>query len=353
MRKNGFIVMITMLACIAVGTMLIFELPAMAAPPKDTLTLSAKTSDNGNAPGVVGSNWIYAYTLPCNTVFSDKLHVELVISDTNSSSGQSYVISFTKSGNPELSGSATTLPADFSLSDDGNPVTKDISITTGALAPGNYELNIGINYDNSKLNAPNPNSIKVSIHVNECSASVPTCFFTDSNGDFLVDCSGALVSTNSGGTFMLVDKKNGTIIATNPGQFYYNYIWTNDGAAIDLQVQLAGLINLVPQGTNSVHAYTFDTSGFTQNVAAFNMVNNDGTPCGPFGPCTINVGEGETLWVTWHLTYAWIGLSKPGAGDSCPGYEEIGAAARLVDASDTATVVAGACSAGATGYNKR
>ncbi len=341
-----------MIMFIAVGAMALFVQPVKAVPSKDTLTVTAKTSDNSKVPEAVGSNWVYAYTLPCNSIFSDTLHVELFITNTNDSTPQSYTIGFSKSGNPALSGTATSLPANFSLADDGNPVTKDIPITTGSLAPGDYLLNIGITYPNSNVSAGNPNSIQVKIHVNECAASVPTCFFTDSNGNFLADCSGALVSTNSGGTFMLVDKKNGTIVATNPGQFYYNYIWTNDGPTVDVQVQLSDLVNLVPQGANAVHAYTFDTSGFTQDIDSFNMVNNDGTPCGPFGPCTINVGEGDTLWVTWHLAYKGIGEQKPGAGYSCPGHEPIGAAARLVDANNTVTVVAGGCSASATGYNK-
>ncbi len=352
MSKSRFIMM---LMCIAAATIALFVQPSMAVPPspKDALTVTAKTSGNGNNPDEIGSNWVYAYTLTCNSSFSDTLHVELMVSNMNTA-GDSYTIGFTKSGSTELSGTATSLPANFTLADDGTTVTKNISIASGSLAPGDYTLNINITYPNNEVTAGNPNSIQVKIHVNECDdPSGPTCFFTDSSGDFLVDCQGALVSTDSGGTFMLIDKKNGTIVATNPGQFYYNYIWTNDGPAVDVQIQLSGLLNLVPQGANALHAYTFDTSGFTQDVDSFNMVNNDGTPCGPAGPCTINVGEGETLWVTWHLAYGWIGSVKPGAGDSCPGSEPIGAAASLVDASNTATVVAGACSASAAGNNKR
>jgi translation initiation factor IF-1 len=351
MSKNRFIMI---LVCIAVGAMMLFVQPSMAVPPKDTLTTTAKTSSNGKAPGEVGSNWLYYYELPCNSTFSDTLHVELVINNTADPSGETYNIGFSKNGNPELSGTATTLPANFSLADNGISVTKDIAITTGTLAQGEYVLNISIDTQPGALTEILPKDIQLKIHVNECDASVPACFFTDSNGNFLTDCDGALVSTNEGGTFILVNKKNGMIVATNPGQFYYNYIWTNDGDAVDVQVQLGNLLNLVPHGANAVHAYTFDTSGFTQDLEAFNMVNNDGMPCGPSGPCTINIGEDETLWVTWHLEYSGIGLSKPEAGNSCEvANEVIGAAARLVDANDTDTVVAGQCSSSATGYNKR
>ena len=324
----------------------------IAAPAKDTLTSTATQSTNGSNPdGTNGANWVYAYTLPCNGLLSDTLHVELTISNTNSNPGDSYTISFSKSGNTGQIGA--TLPINFSLSDNSVTAIKDIPITAIGLTPGDYTLNIGVGTPPGALTESNPKNIKVNIHVNECNASVPTCFFTDSSGEFLSDCKEELVSTNEGGTFMLVNKKNGVIVATNPGQFYYNYLWTNDGSGVDVEVQLAGLVNLVPQGANAVHAYTFDTSGFTQSLEAFDMVNNDGTPCGPNGPCTIWVGEDETLWVTWHLAYAGVGLSKPAAGTSCPGSEDIGAAVILVDPSDSLTEIAGECSASATGYNKR
>jgi hypothetical protein len=108
-----------------------------------------------------------------------------------------------------------------------------------------------------------------------------------------------------------------------------------------------------------VHAKTFNTSGFTQDLDAFDMVNQDGTPCGPYGPCTINVGQGESLWVTWHLEYSNVGghpTADPGL--SCPGSEHIGANALLVESMGTCgggnqTVIAGECNTDATGYNIR
>jgi hypothetical protein len=357
--KGGFIMCqkktVFKYVALIVAIIALVGLPAVskAVPPKDTLTVTALTSENHKDPATIGSNWVYAYTLDCNSKLIDTLHVELTISNTHDPSGESYSIGLSKTGTPAIR-DYTTLPTPnpFSLSDDGVTVTKDISIATDALAPGDYTLNINIGTPPSALIEPNAKDGQVRVHVNKCGASVSTCFFTDSNGVFLANCDGELVSDKTGGTFMLVDKKNGTIIATNPGQFYYNYIWTNDGSAVDVQVLLGDLANIVPHGANAVHAYTFDTSGFTQDVGSFNMVNNDGTPCGPSGPCTVNVGVGETLWVTWHLEYAGVGSAKPGAGNSCPGYENIGAAAELVDAV-TGGAVAGKCTTSATGYNKQ
>ncbi len=302
---------------------------------------------NGSSPTQEGNgaNWVYAYTLPCNSSLSDTLHVELTIFNTNTTTPESYTIGFSQAGSSPV---VATLPASFSLTDNGVTVTKDIPIAANNLAPGNYELNINIDTPPSDLTESNAKKIHVMIQVNECAASAPTCFFTDSNGEFLADCSGDLVSTNEGGKFMLVNKKNGVIVSTNPGQFYYNYIWSNDGAAGSaVWTSTSGtLTNLVPQGANAVHAYTFDTSGFTQNLDAFEIVNHDGTPCGPSGPCTINVGKGQTLWVTWHLAYSGIGLPKPGATYLCETADEvIGAVAN--------TNIAGACSTSAKGYNSR
>ena len=94
-------------------------------------------------------------------------------------------------------------------------------------------------------------------------------------------------------------------------------------------------------------------AGFTQDQAAFEMVNKDGTPCGPSGPCTITVGEGETLWVTWHLEYVTGGPTNPSAGGTCEAAAaEITASARLVQASDGSIEIAPICGVQALGYNK-
>jgi hypothetical protein len=127
-------------------------------------------------------------------------------------------------------------------------VGKEIAISATSLAPGDYTKNISIGgYSSNEVTAHNPKDIQALIHVNECTASVPSCFFTDSAGEFLSNCSGDLVSTNDGGVFQLVNKKTGQITATNPGQFYYNYIWTNDGPAIDVQINFGNPQNLVPK----------------------------------------------------------------------------------------------------------
>lgn len=65
------------------------------------------------------------------------------------------------------------------------------------------------------------------------SGSNVSCFLTNSDGAFLADCDGVLV-TESGsdeGRFAIVVNKKQIGVATNPGQFYYNLIWHNTTGA--------------------------------------------------------------------------------------------------------------------------
>lgn len=87
------------------------------------------------------------------------------------------------------------------------------------------------------------------------------------------------------------------------------------------------------------------------------MVNQDGTPCGPSGPCTVTVGAGQVLWVTWHLEFSLVGSSSAGIGSTCGGAGgvPISASATLSSngpLSSGGTALA-SCSTGATGYLKR
>ena len=347
-RLVGFLVASTLLA--------VSTAPASAQPAKDTLILEGNATVGGSNPTVNGANVVYAFTTTTCTSLSDTLNLSLQINNTDGSAGSSYTVSFVANGDD--SEIVPTLPTSFTLTDDGVAVSKQIPIAIGQLAAGDYSLNIMINTDpgSSAISQPNPSKVHILLHVDECQATAPSCFFTDSEGNFLTDCEGELVSESTGGRFQIIGGGKGkkTVVATNPGQFYYNYLWTNPGGEVEVQILLNGLSsNMRPHGANAVHAFTFDTSGFTQDQAAFEMVNTDGTPCGPSGPCTISVGEGETLWVTWHLEYVTGVPVNPAHGSTCEAAAaEITASARLVQASDTSVEVAPLCGVQALGYNK-
>jgi hypothetical protein len=90
-------------------------------------------------------------------------------------------------------------------------------------------------------------------------------------------------------------------------------------------------------------------TGFTADLAGFDLVNGDGTPCGPTGPCTVTVPSGQYLWVTWHLQSNLIGTSSLPISATCPGNEAIAATVTLTDGAGMVT----SCGASASGYLKQ
>lgn len=327
---------------------------AAGAPPpsKDTFSMTALTSSNGVVPTSNGnpSEWFYAYCTSASTPVIDTLHTSQVVTNTNGVTPQSYTVTYSGVGGL-LSAFTLPSPASFSMSDNGAAVMKDIGLNTGILAPGTYAGQIQIDATPASGIQPSHTTVHVQVTVGDgCGGGSSSCFFTDSDYNLLHDCAGAEVTGNSGGTFQIV--ANGKkITATNPGQFYYNMIWTNPGATQDVQINL-NASNLTPMGANSVHAYVFDTAGFSANLTSWELVNSNGTPCGPSGPCTVNVPLGKTLWVTWHLEYAKIGQPPTGLSSDCAtSTEMVGAACQLSDP-DNGTVLA-QCQATAKGYLKK
>ena len=183
-----------------------------------------------------------------------------------------------------------------------------------------------------------------------------TCFFTDSNFLTLTDCSGASVTGKTGGRFQVVSNAKKIATATNPGQFYYNMLWSNTtGSDQSVTVNLTPS-GLIPSNTNSLlhpiaqaaHAYFFDTAtGFTDPLADWLFVNSSGQPCGPSGPCTITVPANDTLFVTWHLAWTGIGQNALSVNVGCAN------ANAAISATGTVTGgLTGSCTADALGYRK-
>ncbi len=241
---------------------------------------------------------------------------------------------------------APTTASGFSISDNNVAQTDNIVVSTGVLADGVYNLNVQIQGTPSSQVQLSHDTIHIQVLVGAgCSHS---CFFTDSSFNLLTDCGGNPVSDSSGGTFAIVGNARGRVVATNPGQFYYNLIWTNPGSTQTVTINLSAT-NLLPQGANAVHAMIFNSSGFVADLSNWDMVNENGTPCGPSGPCSVSVPAGNVLWVTWHLTYAGIGSPSAGISSACPGNITISATGTLTDNS-SATLYT--CTTTATGYLK-
>ena len=326
---------------------------AMGAPSKDNLNVTAETSSGGLAPTIPGNSqtqWFYPDISVCSGgELTQTFTVDVSLTNDNGSTPQSTTITLNPTGS--LSAYASVSPNGFSVNDDGavTSVTVTLTIPAAALQDGHYSLIVHVASSNPNRVAIAHDNIQIGVVVGGLCADAIVCYFTSSDFTDLVDCSGNPVSASSGGTFQIVpNKKKSAVVATNPGQFYYNLLWTNSSASARTVTASFVGTNLTNTGANSVHALTF-AAGFTQDLTSFEMVNENGTPCGPSGPCTITVPGGQTLWVTWHVAWAGVGGSSLGISASCPGNQLMSAVGTLTDSLSN---VIGTCEADATGYLK-
>jgi hypothetical protein len=325
------------------------DFAALASTP----TGSVPDSKNPNFP----THWIYAICLPSGT-FSETFPIDLVDTDDGDNSGgctgTTSSVQFSSGGS--ISGLTKGLPADFDITDDGSVVHKSIVLNGVGVAPGTYNINVQIKGNAAfqrKLTLKHDH-VQIQLIIGSACATPSACFFTDGAFNDLVDCAGAPVDDSTGGTFQIVGSAHhGTIVsAVNPGEIFYNFIWSNStGEAQDLWICLEGT-NVSPMGAQSVHAATFSTGGaFLPTLIDFDLVGSDGLPCGPWGPCEVNVAADETLWVQWHLRPSLVGGSTYGISSTCPGNRFISATATLWTGECEGDVV-DTCTADASGYLK-
>jgi hypothetical protein len=335
------------------------------APAKDNITVTALPSLSGvvpTNPPLFPHNWFYVICVPSGGSLQDTLNINFANTDGNGAPGPQGTISFNAVGNPELT-SGITVPDSFCMIDDGstcpNNTTINVPISTGVLTDGTYNANLQISVVPQNGFTLSHGTIHIQVTVGgACSSPGVTCFFTDSNFQDLTDCSGAFITGNTGGRFRIVTDTRGKATATNPGQFYYNMLWSNT-TGID-QVVTVNLTanNLIPSNTDSLlhpiaqaaHAYFFDTlTGFTDPYADWQFVNTQGQPCGPSGPCTITVPAGDTLFVTWHLVYSHLRQPTIGVGVGCANAN----AAISATGEVMGTGIDDTCTADALGYKTR
>jgi hypothetical protein len=352
-----------------------------SAANKDTITVTADTSTNGvtpTSPSPFPHNYFYILCLPSGSsgvVDTFRLHFD-VFDTNNNAADEQAAISFNVAGNPAVT--MTTAPTGLTVSETSNPSDYvDVTVSMTNPADGHYTTNLQISVDPASGFTLSHNIVHIVVNVGgACSTSEVSCFFTDSNFLALTDCSGNEVLDNAGGTFQIVTNKKGIVTATNPGQFYYNMLVSNfSGQDEDIEVDLSRL-NLIPSNTDSTghpiaqaaHADVFNTlTGATDPNAGndWTLTNTQGTPCGPSGPCTLKVPAGDTLFVTWHLVYQWIGyplasLPTQPVGVGCKNANEdiqaTGAAydvtAYLIDPTNPPVPI-GTCTTDALGYKKK
>jgi hypothetical protein len=335
----------------------------------DTLEITPMTSAGGVSPTVPGNapdQWFYAYALASGSSLNDSLPVQFVLGDTNGKPGDTVTVDVKIVGTPGLADAVSA--SSFSIADNGLPVTQSVVINTQTLPDGVYSANLQFS-TSAKQAKPSRANIHIMVMVGSGSSQTDSdsegtdlkppagppiplgslCFFTDGGLNPLSDCSGTPVTTSSGGTFVIIANPKGKVVATNPEQFYYNVVWSNPGPDTSVEIDLSSS-GLEPMGKNSVHALTFNSTAFTQDASSFDMVNHNGAPCGPAGPCTILVHAGDTLWASWHLEYSKTGTPASQISNTCPGNAGVSATATLKDDSGN-TLATG--TATASGYLKK
>src|SRR5262245_15131316 len=267
----------------------------IAEPLKDESIVTAQSSFGSagpvspTVPGDTTKQWFYSFCLPSGDSLNQTFPMELQLDNSNANPGESSSVSF---GAVSSLAGVTGVPGTFTILNKGIAQTQNVTLITGSLADGTHIENVRISTDPSSKVALSRNTIH------------------------------AYVSGSSA------------------RQFYYNMIWTNQGATQPITIDLPAS-SLNSQGTNAVHALVFDSTGHATDSSNFDVVNQDGTRCGPnTRPCTINVPAGKTLWVTWHLQPAGIGGSSRDMSDICPGNVTISATGKLKDSTGT---VIGTC----------
>jgi hypothetical protein len=361
-------------------------------PPTDVMVrITAKTAASGLVPDIPGNgnanNWVYQYGNISSKSLVDTLPVEICITRYGSGSWVSFDIQFGNQGqagnlpgvtypnNVSFTKSALDGSNKYTLNTannemtpvDGNDLvcsTVDIDVNGTGLTVGNsYSKNIQISSINEDPPTGNQKpavtidkgNIQIKVSVIEETQNL-SCFITDSQGFFLTDCQGNEVnqSGSTDGRFVIVINKKKIEVATNPGQFYYNLLYTNStNDTITPEIDFT-LENVIAHGTQAVHSYVFNPWDGEVSSDNFNVVNNMGIAGGQATAISgITIPVGATLWVTYHLEWSDLNSQLPvgcptGCVNAGPG----------VSFSVTATVKTDSnqdevCQAGAYGYLKK
>lgn len=344
----------TLAGCVAAAAVLlgIAATPASAGPPTIvSVSVTAQQSSGGVTPTTNGSNYFYDYAINAGLEVEDSIPVGLCAAVTQAGDGAGFPldIEFGNGAGGNLPG--VTKPATVTFLQAGCQ-TVYIGVDTGALAAGDYSSLVPVQSGGapSKTNV-NVDYQNIHIRVSVTAGETTRCFFTDSSFQFLLDCAGNVVTSGNGGRFSIVTNRKNIQVATNPGQFYYNILWTNttgQDRTVNVDFVKTGVR---PQGAQAIHAKLFPSFP-SVDAAAFAEVN-EAIPGGADDSIeNIVVPAGWTLWVDYHLEWATLGaLLDQNAALSCSAAnQEISLTGRVSDAETADTL--GSCSAGAIGYKK-
>lgn len=335
--------------------------------PKDDVAVVAHTSLNGIAPtshSGIHPEWFYDLNVTVGATISDQICVDLTMTDEDAVA-DSFVFGFNVVGDTGIL-AASPNPVTLTLSDAGDKAagpTRQVcfGLSGSATAAGDYAINIQINVEP----ANDANQVALShdtihIHVHAAAAAAMSCFVSDSDFNFLLDCANAEVTSGSNGRFTIqVNKgKSPVEVSTQPGQFYYNALWQNTSGADRVVRVVFELHGVHAHGAQAIHASVFPPFPALSDFN-FDTVNND-IPSGADGVLdNVTVPAGTVLWTDYHVEWDGIGWAPPAnLATSCGGANQVWSMSATVydthgttDTTDD-TVLAGPCTAGAAGYKK-
>jgi hypothetical protein len=347
---------------------MLFVQPAIAAKTVNIDVNPGTSTPGGIAPDVAGVNAVYSYTVYDGQAVNDTIPVQVCMTGSQSDWNSIQVSFGTASGN--LNG-VTVPPNQTFLSSTTTPPSDcrnlSIQIASGTLTLPNpnvadnfvANINLGEANPNPSTGSNKPNitwadikNFKIQITVLPAVSNV-SCFLTDSSGLFLTNCSSTLI-TESGsddGRFAIVANKKGVEVATNPGQFYFNFVWQNTtGASKTVSVDFART-GVIPQGAQAIHSAVFNGYLSTVNPTVFDEANSSGIPDGTDDQVSnVAVPAGSSLLVTYHLTWEALGTPlAPGCALNCEGANQIMSVTGNVSG---AGINPESCTSGALGYKK-
>lgn len=369
------------LCCAAVAFVLaqgLFFATDTLAAVSVTVGIDAQTSTPGNVTpdktSGAGTSAFYLYTVNDGGSVVDSIPVEICPA-SQTGAWSSFKVHF---GSPAGNLTGVFVPGDVSFSFvDVSTLpgcqTATINLNTGALnltdpnVAQNFNANINLSLADESPST-GPNRLKVSLdgsrelHIRVAvmpATSNVSCFLTDSEGLFLTDCAGLLVSDSGSddGRFRIVANKKLIEVATNPGQFYFNFVWRNTtGSARTVSVSFdrtndAGEESVLPKGAQALHAAVFN--GFLETITTgdFDETNTGGIPEGTDDVVSgITVPANSSLLVTYHLDWAGLGYPVPsGCAGTCEGANQQIKVMGTVTGTDVTTE---SCTAEAFGYKK-
>jgi len=336
----------------ALGLLAILAVTTLGLPSMGSATSSGPTATFGVYPetstplGVIATQpdpnagiYVYTYTVnsgdalndtipldicldassnPDSIAWSDEVEVSNITGDFAgyvSASGSPWSFDSTGAVGGCQDGSLSiAVPAGVLTTVGDNIYTTNIMFDTANGSPSTGSTKLKDGFDT-------PKHIQVRVNVRAATSRI-TCFMTDSEGNVLSKCDGsaANASGEQDGTFAIVANAHNKSVATNPGQFYYNLLWTNDTGSDQMVNVKMNLTGLGAQGAQAVHWLTFPTNG--GSTPGFNQVL-DGNPAGATGTIkNVTVPAGYTLYVTYHLEWKGLGSTTPAAG-ACGGSSNV------------------------------